>query len=408
MLELHRRAQGKIKLSPSISIRTKRDISLAYLHGGAIVTEEIYRDRDLAYDYTGKDNRLAIVSNGTSLLGLGNYGPEAALPMIEGKCLIYKKFGDVDAIPLCIDATEPERIMDFCRMLAPTFGAINVEDIKSPIDFDIVKTLRKELEIPIFADDMHCSSVVIMGSLMNALKVVEKDISSVKIVLVGAGTSAIATAELMLYGGATNLIMLNSKGIVSPETEGLSEPQRYILDQLNPDKVKGGLKEAVRGADILIGLTGQVGAFGAEEVRSMGPRAIVFALGRPEPEMDPLEAKAAGAEIVGCGLVEGINTMPNFKVFPGITRGVLDVRPTGLNSNVLMRAAREYADNVDSRRLSADHITPHAFSDELTPRIAEVVAQACITEGLARLTPKPHEVLERTWNRLFGGYSAIS
>nr|WP_321499591.1 malic enzyme-like NAD(P)-binding protein [uncultured Dethiosulfovibrio sp.] len=405
-LEMHRKAQGKIKLSPSVAIRTKRDISLAYLQGGAIAAGEIFKERDLAYEYTGKDNRLAIVSNGTSVLGLGNYGPEAALPMIEGKCLLYKKFGDIDAIPLCINPSEPERIMDFCRMLSPTFGAINVEDIKSPMDFNIVKTLRKELDIPIFGDDMHCSSVVILGSLMNALKVVEKELSTVKIVIVGAGTSAIATAELMLYGGATNIIMLNRKGIVSSDMEGLSGVQRHILDQLNPEGLRGGLTEAVKGADVLIGLTGQVGAFGVDEVKSMESRAIVFPLGRPEPEMNPLEAKGAGAEVVGCGVVEGINTMPNLKVFPGITRGLLDVRATGLNFNVLMKAAREYADNVDPRRLSADHITPHVFSDELTPRIAEAVAQSCISEGLARLTPAPHEVLERTWNRLFGGYSA--
>ena len=405
-LEIHKKAKGKIKLSPSISIRTKRDISLAYLQGGAIAAGEIFKERDLAYEYTGKDNRLAIVSNGTSVLGLGNYGPEAALPMIEGKCLLYKKFGDIDAIPLCVNGSEQERIMDFCRMLAPTFGAINVEDIKSPMDFNIVKTLRKELDIPIFADDMHCSSVVIMGSLMNALKVVEKDISSVKIVLMGAGTSAIATAELMLYAGASNIIMLNKKGIVSSDMEGLSGVQRFILDQLNPEGIKGGLREAIKGADVLIGLTGQVGAFGVDDVKLMESRAIVFPLGRPEPEMNPLEAKEAGAEVVGCGLVEGINTMPNLKVFPGITRGILDVRATGLNFNVLMDAAREYANNVDPRRLSADHITPHVFSDELAPRIAEAVAQSCISEGLARLKPEPHEVLERTWNRLFGGYAA--
>ncbi len=405
-LDLHRKAKGKIKLSPSISIRNKKDITLAYLQGGAVASEEIFRDRELAYEYTGKSNRLAIVSNGTSILSLGNYGPEAALPMIEAKCLLYKHFGDIDAIPLCINSPEPDRIMDFCRMLAPTFGAINVEDIKSPIDFNTVKKLRQELDIPIFGDDMHCSSVVILGSLINALKVVEKDLRTVKIVIVGAGTSAIATAELMLYAGVTNIVMLNKKGVVSADMPDLSGVQRHILGQLNPEGIKGGLKEAIKGADVLIGLTGQVGAFGTEDVKSMASRAIVFPLGRPEPEMPPEQAQLAGAEVVGCGLVEGINTMPNLKVFPGITRGLLDVRATGLNFNVLMKAANEYAENVDPRRLSKDHITPYVFSDELTPRIAEAVAQSCIEEGLARLHPQPQEVFENTWKRLFGGYNA--
>lgn len=404
-LDLHRKAKGKIKLCPSISIRSEKDITLAYLKGGAIASEEIFHNRDLAYDYTGKGNRVAVVSNGTSIMSLGNYGPEAAVPMMEAKCLLYKRFGDIDAIPLCINAPEPERLMDFCRMLAPTFGAINVEDIKSPVDFHTVKKLRQELDIPIFGDDMHSSSVVILGSLMNALKVVEKDIKNIKVVIVGAGTSAIATAELMLYAGVADIVMLNKKGIVSADMEDLSGVQRHILNQLNPEGIKGGLKEAVKGADVLIGLTGQPGAFGADNVRAMAPRAIVFPLGRPEPEMDPEEAESAGAEVVGCGIVEGKNTMPNMKVFPGITRGLLDVRATGLTFNVLMKAAAEYARNVDPRKLSKDHITPHLFSDELTPRIAEAVAQSCIREGLARLHPEPQEVFENTWKRLSSGYN---
>lgn len=405
-LELHKKANGKIKLSPNVSIRSKRDISMAYIQGGAIASGEILQEKELVYEYTGKNNRLAVVSNGTSVLGLGNYGPEAALPMIEGKCLLYKHFGDIDAIPLCVNATELDRLMDFCRLVAPSFGAINVEDIKSPIDFTLVKKLRQELEIPIFGDDMHSSSVVILGSLLNALKVVEKQLSSVKIVIVGAGTSAIATAELMFYAGATNIVMLNREGIVNETMEELSGVQRFILDKLNPEELRGGLHEAIGGADVLIGLTGTVGAFGKDDVARMAPRGIVFPLSRPHPEMDPEEAKAAGAEVVGSGLIEGKNTMPNLKVFPGITRGLLDVRATGMNFNVLMKAAREYADNVDARRLSPDHITPHVFSDDLTPRIAEAVAQACVAEGLARVKPKPQEVYEKTWQRLFGGYTA--
>lgn len=405
-LELHRKAKGKIKLSPNVSVRNKRDISLAYIQGGAVASGEILREKELVYDYTGKSNRLAIVSNGTSVLGLGDYGPEAALPMIEGKSLLYKHFGDVDAIPLCIKSNDMDEIMSFCRLLEPSFGAINIEDVKSPIDFDLVKRLRKELEIPIFGDDMHCSSVVILGSLINALKVVEKDLSSVKIVIVGAGTSAVATAELMLYAGATNVVMLNRRGIIHEDMADLNGVQKFILDRLNPEGIRGGIKEAAKDADILIGLTGKVGAFGRDDVASMAPRSIVFPLSRPEPEMDPEEAKAAGAEVVGCGLIEGPNTMPNLKVFPGITRGLLDVRATGLNFNVQMEAAKEYAANVDPQRLRADHITPFIFSDELTPRIAEAVAQSCVREGLARISPAPQEVFENTWKRLFGGYMA--
>ncbi|PIE55561.1 MAG: NAD-dependent malic enzyme [Dethiosulfovibrio peptidovorans] len=405
-LELHRRAQGKIKLSPTISIRNKQDLAMAYIQGGAIAAKEIQANREAVYELTGKRDRLAIISNGTSLLGQEHYGPEAALPMIEGKCLLYKRFGDVNALPLCVNTTEIDQLTDFCRLLAPTVGAINLEDIKSPTDFLLVRKLRKELDIPIFADDMHCSSAVILGSLFNALKVVGKELDSVKIVIVGAGTSAIATAELMLHAGAQNIVMLNRQGIIHPEMESLNGVQRFILDRLNPEGLRGGLETAIRGADILIGLTGQPKAFGKEHVALMAPQSVVFPLTRPVPEMTQNEAKEAGAAVVGCGIMDGINCMPNLAIFPGFTRGILDVRATGLTFGVQLKVAREYADNVDTSRLGPDHITPFIFSDQLVPRIAEAVAQACVEEGLARIVPQPQEVYEKTWNRLFGGHIA--
>ncbi|PIE40924.1 MAG: hypothetical protein CSA49_06010 [Gammaproteobacteria bacterium] len=237
--------------------------------------------------------------------------------MIEGKCLIYKRFGDVDSFPLCVNTTDFDQLMNFCRLLAPCVGAINIEDIKSPTDFLLVRKLRKELDIPIFADDMHCSSSVILGSLFNALKVVEKDLATIKIVIVGAGTSAIATAELMLHAGAKNIVMLNRRGIIHPEMEDLNDVQRFILDRLNPEGLRGDLKIAIKGADVLIGLTGQPKAFGKEHVALMAPKSVVFPLTRPVPEMTQDEAKEAGAAVVGCGIMDGINCMPNLAIFPG-------------------------------------------------------------------------------------------
>lgn len=404
-LEMHRRSRGKIKIYPTINIRNEEDLAMAYALGSIHAANEIIADKNMAYEYTGKGNRLAIITDGSAVLGMGNIGPDAALPVMEGKCLLLKHFGDVNAFPLCISSQKADDIICAARLIAPTVGAINIEDVVTPRTFTVVRKLQDSLDIPVICDDQHGTSVVVLAALMNSLEVVGKKLEDIKIVIFGSGAAGIATAELLLYAGAKNIVNLNSKGILGPQNPSMNYIQEELSVKINPEGLSGDLGDAIKGADVLIGVSGK-GKFSADNIRQMNTRSIVFALSRPEPEINPEEAKAAGATIVACGLSESINAMPNLHAFPGISRGLLDVRAKGVNNNILIKAAEAVASVVDRRRLSENRIVPELFSDEGAPRVAEAVAQAAIEEGLAQIKVPPKKVYDETWNRLYGGHMA--
>lgn len=401
-LLLHRKARGKIRIYPTVNIRNEEDLAVAYVQGSAYAAEEIRQNKSSIYDYTGKGNRLAVISDGTAVLGMGDIGAEAALPVMEGKCLLFKNFGDVNAIPLCINANGANDIVAAAKLVAPTFGGINIEDVSSPNSFTVVERLQTELDIPVFCDDQHGSAVVVLAALINALNVVEKLLAGSSIVVMGAGTAGIAVVRLLLHAGATRITVLNKCGILGPGNPCMNTVQETLAERINPKGHQGTVEDAMKGADIYIGLSSR-GKITGEHVRSMNPRSIVLALSMPEPEISSEEALGAGAAVFAEGFAGAFNAMPNLHAYPGIARGLLDVRATGLNENILMAAAKAIAGAVDRRRLTERRIIPDLFSDEVTPRVAEAVAQTAIADGLATRPLPPKQVYEETWQRLFGG-----
>jgi len=401
-LELHRRARGKIRNFPTINVRNEDDMAMVYVPGSIYPAREIMAEKTSVYDYTGKKNRLAVITDGSATLGLGNIGPDASLPVMEGKCLLFRLFADINAFPICLDSQHVDDIMHAAQLIAPSFGAINIEDIAAPNTFTVVRELQKRVEIPVVSDDQHGTAVLILAALWNALEVVGKNLEDVKIVILGAGAAGIATTELLLHVGAKNIIAINRSGILGPDNDKMNHFQQELSTRINPEGIKGGLEEAIQGADVFIGFSVN-GTLTKEQVKRMNDKAIVFALARPEPEITPEEAIAAGAAIAGSSLFDSINPMPNLHVYPGICRGLLDVRATGMNRNILEAAARAVKKVVDRMRLSETHILPDLFCDEVTPKVAEVVAQKTIEEGLAILNIPKGQVYDETWQRLFGG-----
>ncbi|MGI6784532.1 MAG: NAD(P)-dependent malic enzyme [Aminivibrio sp.] len=401
-LLLHRKAGGKIRIYPTVNIRNEEDLGLAYIQGGAFAASEIVSNESTVYDYSGKGNRLAVISDGSAVLGMGNIGPTAALPVMEGKCLLFKTLGDVNAFPLCIDARSSDEIAAMARLIAPSFGAINIENVSSPNSFTVVEQLQAELDIPVFSDDQHGSAVVVMAALINALNLVEKEMPAVRVVIFGAGVAGIAAARLMKYAGVGEITVLNKCGVLGPGNGCMNFVQEELAAQLGLTRGGGSLEEAARGADVLIGMSSK-GKFTAGHISSLNEGSVVMALSMPEPEISVEEALAAGAVVFADGLPWTPNSMPNLHAYPGIARGLLDVRARSLNEKILMAAARAIAGAVDRKRLRKRRIVPDLFSDEVTPRVAEAVAQAAIAEGLAARPLPPKQIYEETWQRLFGG-----
>ncbi|WP_409346167.1 NADP-dependent malic enzyme [Paenibacillus sp. MBLB4367] len=410
-LRLHEKYAGKLEVLSKIPVETVRDLSLVYSPGVAEPCKEIYNEEDKVYDYTMKGNLVAVVTNGTAVLGLGNIGPHAAMPVMEGKALLFKSFAGVDAIPICLDASDKEELIKTVKQLAPSFGGINLEDIAAPDCFEIEDRLKKECGIPVFHDDQHGTAIVIAAGLINALQLVGKTMDRIRVVVNGAGAAGIATMKLLGQMGVKDMIMCDTKGIVHEERqEGMNPFKQEIARITNRGKVKGKLEDALRGADVFIGVSA-AGAVTKEMVSSMSRDSIIFALANPVPEIMPEEAKAAGAAIIGTGRSDFPNQINNVLAFPGIFRGVLDVRAREINEAMKLAAVHAIAGLVPEHKRNRDYVIPHPFDPAVASSVAAAVAQAAMETGCARITVNVEEVVLRTKKRIrkvdaVGSYSS--
>jgi malate dehydrogenase (oxaloacetate-decarboxylating) len=373
---------GKIQVNGNIPVKTRDDLSMAYTPGVARICNAIHQDVERAWSLTVKGNMIAVVSDGTAVLGLGDIGPEAAMPVMEGKAMLFKEFAGVDAFPLCLDTTDVDEIVGIVRALAPTFGGINLEDIAAPRCFEIERRLRAELDIPVFHDDQHGTAIVVLAALLNALRVVGKRVEDVRIVITGAGAAGMACANIVLAEGATNVIVCNSKGALYSGRPDLDPERAALAERTNPRHEQGMADELLAGADVYLGLSGP-GAVSPAAVRTMASGAIVFAMANPTPEVQPEEV-SDHVRIMATGRSDYPNQINNVLAFPGVFRGALDVRATTINEEMKLAAARAIASMVSDDELDADYIIPSAFNRDVAPAVAEQVAEAAERSGVAR------------------------
>ena len=373
---------GKIQVNGNIPVKTRDDLSMAYTPGVARICNAIHEDVERAWSLTVKGNMIAVVSDGTAVLGLGDIGPEAAMPVMEGKAMLFKEFAGVDAFPLCLDTTDVDEIVGIVRALAPTFGGINLEDISAPRCFEIERRLRAELDIPVFHDDQHGTAIVVLAALLNALRVVGKRVEDARIVLTGAGAAGMACANIILAEGATNVIVCNSKGALYSGRPDLDPERAALAERTNPGREQGTADELLADADVYLGLSAP-GAVSAAAVRTMASGAIVFAMANPTPEVQP-EDVSDHVLIMATGRSDYPNQINNVLAFPGVFRGALDVRATTINEEMKLAAARAIAAIVSDDELDADYIIPSAFNRAVAPAVAEQVAEAAERSGVAR------------------------
>ena len=372
-LELHEKNQGKLEVVSKVKVNDAMDLALAYTPGVAEPCKKIHEDNELAYKYTNKGNMVAVVTDGSAVLGLGNIGGIAGMPVMEGKSVLFKEFGNVDAFPICLNTQDTEEIISTVKAISPSFGGINLEDIAAPRCFEIEKRLIEELDIPVFHDDQHGTAVIVLSAVINALRIVKKDISDVKIVISGAGAAGIAISNLLTLAGAKNNLILNSRGIIDPDDEKLDEARREIARTTNPNKVKGDLKTAMENADIFIGVSAP-GILTKEMVSSMNHDAIVLAMANPVPEIYPDEAKEAGVRVVGTGRSDYPNQVNNVLVFPGIFRGALDAKADKITDDMKLSAAYAIAHMVEQP--VEDRILPEAFNKDVARNVANAVKKS--------------------------------
>ncbi|BFL76122.1 NAD(P)-dependent malic enzyme [Finegoldia magna] len=372
-LELHEKNQGKLEVVSKVKVNDAMDLALAYTPGVAEPCKKIHEDNELAYKYTNKGNMVAVVTDGSAVLGLGNIGGIAGMPVMEGKSVLFKEFGNVDAFPICLNTQDTEEIISTVKAISPSFGGINLEDIAAPRCFEIEKRLIEELDIPVFHDDQHGTAVIVLSAVINALRIVKKDISDVKIVISGAGAAGIAISNLLTLAGAKNNLILNSRGIIDPDDEKLDEARREIARTTNPNKVKGDLKTAMENADIFIGVSAP-GILTKEMVSSMNKDAIVLAMANPVPEIYPDEAKEAGARVVGTGRSDYPNQVNNVLVFPGVFRGALDAKADKITDDMKLSAAYAIAHMVEQP--TEERILPEAFNKDVARNVANAVKKS--------------------------------
>ncbi|WP_407921928.1 NAD(P)-dependent malic enzyme [Guptibacillus hwajinpoensis] len=395
-LHIHRVRQGKLESKSKVPVRNATDLSLAYSPGVAEPCKEIYDDKNKVYEYTMKGNMVAVVSDGTAVLGLGNIGPEAALPVMEGKAVLFKSFAGVDAFPICLNTTDVDQIVQTVKLMEPTFGGINLEDIAAPNCFVIEERLKKETNIPIFHDDQHGTAIVTVAGLVNALKLSDKKMSEIKVVINGAGAAGIAIIKLLNRFGVKDIIMCDSKGaIYEGRSYGMNDVKAEVAKYTNRDKAEGSLKEVIADMDVFIGVSVE-GALTKEMVQSMNVEPIIFAMANPNPEIMPDDAREAGARVIGTGRSDFPNQINNVLAFPGIFRGALDVRATHINEDMKVAAVHAIADLVAEEDLNSDYVIPAPFDPRVAPAVAASVAKAAMETGVARINVDPEAVKEKT------------
>lgn len=382
-LEMHKEWKGKIRVDTPCPLEGKDDLSVAYTPGVAAPCLEIAKDKELSYTYTRRGNLVAVVTDGTAVLGLGDIGPEAGMPVMEGKCALFKAFAGVDAFPLCIRSKDVDEIVRTVELLAGSFGGINLEDIAAPRCFEIEKKLQERLDIPVFHDDQHGTAVVTVSAMINALRLTGRKLEEVSAVVNGAGAAGTACTRLLMALGLKNVVVCDKAGALYEGMEGITPAQQALAAATNPEKKKGALADVIRGADVFMGFSAP-GCLTGEMVRTMAKDPIIFACANPTPEIFPEEALAAGARVVGSGRSDYPNQINNVLAFPGIFRGALDVRAREINDKMKVAAAKALADLIPAAELREDNIIPSAFNPAVAPAVAAAVAQAARDSGAAR------------------------
>jgi len=383
-LRLHGEWKGKIEVISSVPVTNKQELSLAYTPGVAEPCLAIEKDIDLSYQLTRRGNLVAVVTDGTAVLGLGDIGPEAGMPVMEGKCVLFKTFGNVDAFPLCIRSKNVDEIVQTVKLLAGSFGGVNLEDISAPRCFEIEKRLKEECDIPIFHDDQHGTAVVTLAAMLNALKIVKKELDSIEVVVNGSGAAGIAITKLLMAMGLKKVILCDTKGAIYEGRDNLNEVKAEMAKISNLEKKKGQLKDVIVGADVFIGVSAP-GVLTKEMVRTMAKDPIIFAMSNPTPEIMPDEAKAAGVRVMGTGRSDFPNQINNVLAFPGIFRGALDVRARDINDEMKIAAAKAIAELISDDELNEEYVIPAPFDPRVAGSVAKAVAEAAIKTGVNRI-----------------------
>ena len=395
-LEMHRENQGKLEITPNVKVTNKQQLSLAYSPGVAEPCKEIHEDPRKVYEYTIKGNTVAVVTDGTAVLGLGNIGAEASIPVMEGKAALFKSFAGINGVPIALDTTDTQEIIKTVKLIQPNYGGINLEDISAPRCFEIEETLKKETNIPIFHDDQHGTAIVTMAGLINALKIVNKELTDIKVVLNGAGAAGIAIVKLLHAYGVNNMIMCDSKGaIYSGRNLGMNDTKTYVAKWTNKDKVEGSLEEVIKDADVFLGVS-VADILTQDMVKTMADDPIIFAMANPNPEINPNEAKQAGAKVVGTGRSDFPNQINNVLAFPGIFRGALDVEATHINEHMKKAAVEAIVHLIDENELHPDYCIPGPFDKRVAPSVAKNVAKAAMESGVARIKIDTQEIFDKT------------
>lgn len=395
-LHMHKENQGKLESKSKVQVKNAKDLSLAYSPGVAEPCKDIYDDTSKVYDYTMKGNMVAVVTDGSAVLGLGNIGAEASLPVMEGKAVLFKSFAGVDAFPIALSTNDVDKIVETVKLLEPTFGGVNLEDIAAPNCFIIEERLKKETNIPVFHDDQHGTAIVTVAGLVNALKLSGKSMSSIKVVANGAGAAGIAIIKLLYHFGVRDIIMCDTKGaIYEGRPNGMNAVKNEVAKFTNQDRKEGSLEEVIEGADVFIGVS-VAGALTKEMVGKMAKDPVIFAMANPNPEIMPEDAHAAGASVVGTGRSDFPNQVNNVLAFPGIFRGALDVRATHINEEMKIAAVEAIASLVSDEELTAEYVIPAPFDARVAPAVAKAVAKVAMETGVARIKVDPEAVAEKT------------
>lgn len=384
-LKFHKDNEGKTALHCKVPVKNREDLTLAYTPGVAEPCLEINKNYETIYDYTSKGNWVAVVTNGTAVLGLGDIGAGAGLPVMEGKAVLFKSFAGVDAFPICLDTKDADKIVETVKLMEPTFGGINLEDIKAPECFEIEDRLKEICDIPVFHDDQHGTAVVTIAAMINALRLTKRKAEDLKVVINGAGAAGTAVAKLLLSMGVKDIVLCDRKGAISRDNEGLDNAKRKLAAITNPEMRKGKLADVIKGTDVFIGVSAP-GVLTTEMVQTMNKDSMIFAMANPTPEIYPEDAKKGGAKVIGTGRSDFPNQINNVLAFPGIFRGALDVRARQINEEMKVAAAEAIASVITDEELNEDYIIPAAFDLRVAPKVAAAVAEAAIKTGVSRRT----------------------